>query len=206
MKKHSKWIISTLCILVFLIIGLYFIQLEDNTIDKVIYNLIISIKSKTTTTFFKIITSFASVKFMIIISIVVLLLKKLKHIRYFIILNIVNDAILNTILKFIFKRERPFDLMLVEESGYSFPSGHTMMATVFYGFIIYLINKSKYKKRTKIILNTLLTMLILLIGISRIYLGVHYATDVIAGFLIGISYLIIFTHIIDKYLIKKDKY
>jgi len=203
MKKHTKWIISTLCILGFLIIGLYFIQLEDNFIDKTIYNLIISLKSNTATTFFKIITSFASVKFMIIISIIILLLKKLKHIRYFIILNIINDVVLNTILKFIFKRERPIDLMLVEESGYSFPSGHTMMATAFYGFIIYLISKSKYKKRTKIILNTLLTILILLIGISRIYLGVHYATDVIAGFLIGLSYLIIFTHIIDKFLIKK---
>lgn len=205
MNKNTKWIISTICIFIFLVIGLYFIQLENNIIDKEIYKLIISIKSDTMTTIFKIITSFASVKFMIIVSIIILLLKKLKHIRYFIILNIINDVILNTLLKFIFKRERPIDIMLVEETGYSFPSGHTMIAIIFYGFIIYLINKSSYKKKTKIILNTLLTILILLIGISRIYLGVHFATDVIASYLIGISYLIIFTHFIDKYVTNKNK-
>lgn len=202
MKKHNKWIISIICILIFMIIGLYFIQLEDNFIDKTIYNLIISLKSNTMTTIFKIITSFAGIPFMIIVSIIVLLLKKLKHIRYLIVLNIINDVILNTVLKTIFKRERPIDLMLIEEHGYSFPSGHTMIAIIFYGFIIYLINKSKYKKRTKIILNAILTILILLIGISRIYLGVHFATDVIASYLIGISYLIIFTHFIDKHITK----
>lgn len=205
MNKNTKWIISTICILIFLAIGLYFIQLENNIIDKEIYKLIISIKSDTMTTIFKIITSFASVKFMIIVSIIILLLKKLKHIRYFIVLNIINDVILNNLLKIIFKRERPIDIMLVEETGYSFPSGHTMIAIIFYGFIIYLINKSSYKKKTKIILNTLLTILILLIGISRIYLGVHFATDVIASYLIGISYLIIFTHFIDKYVTNKNK-
>jgi len=202
MKKNKKWIISTICILLFLIIGLYIIQIENNLIDKKIYNLIISIKSNTVTSIFKIITSLAGIKFMIIISIIVLLLKKLKHKRYLIILNLINDVMLNNILKIIFKRERPLDLMLIEETGYSFPSGHTMVATIFYGFIIYLINKSNYQKKTKTIINTLLIVLIILIGISRIYLGVHYATDVIASYLIGISYLIIFTHFIDKYLNK----
>ena len=202
MKKNKKWIVSTICILLFLIIGLYIIQKEGNLIDKKIYNLIISIKSNTVTSIFKIITSFAGIKFMIITSIIVLLLKNLKHKRYLIILNLINDVLLNNILKIVFKRERPLELMLIEETGYSFPSGHTMVATIFYGFIIYLINKSNYQKKTKIIINTLLIVLIILIGISRIYLGVHYATDVIASYLIGISYLIIFTHFIDKYLHK----
>lgn len=204
MKKHAKWIISTICIILFLVIGLYLININDNVIDKTIYNIIISIKTDTITKIFKIITSFAGIEFMILTVIIVLLLKKIKSIRYFIILNLVNDVVLNNILKLIFKRERPIDLMLIEESGYSFPSGHTMVATAFYGFIIYLINKSDYSKKIKIILNILLTILILLIGISRIYLGVHYATDVIAGYFIAISYLIIFTHFIDRYLSKKN--
>lgn len=198
MKKHTKWLITIIFILMFLIIGLYIIKIENNTIDKMIYNLIITIKNNTVTNIFKIITSLAGIPFMIIITLIILLIKKLKNIRYYIILNIINDVLLNNILKFIFKRERPLDIMLVEESGYSFPSGHTMVATVFYGFIIYLINKSNLTKRTKIILNTIISILILLIGISRIYLGVHFATDVIAGYLIGIAYLIIFTHFIDK--------
>lgn len=205
MKKYSKWIISTICIILFLILGLHIININNNIIDKTIYNIIISMKSNTMTNFFKLITSFAGIPFMIIISIIVLLLKKLKHKRYLIILNLINDVLLNNILKLIFKRERPIDLMLVEESGYSFPSGHTMVACIFYGFIIYLINKSNYTKKTKIILNTLLVILIILIGISRIYLGVHYPTDVIGSYLISISYLIIFTHFVNKYVNNKSK-
>ena len=200
MKKYRKWLVSMTCVISFLIIGLYLINLNDNLVDKSIYNAIISLKSNTLTIFFKIITELAGVKFMILISVIILLLKKLKYIRYFIVLNLINDVLLNSLLKIIFKRERPIGIMLIEETGYSFPSGHTMVATIFYGFIIYLINKSKYNKKTKIILNILLIILIILIGISRIYLGVHFATDVIASYLIGISYLILFTHIIDKYL------
>ena len=81
-----------------------------------------------------------------------------------------------------------------------------MVACIFYGFIIYLISKSSYKKSTKIIINMFLIILIVMIGISRIYLGVHYASDVIGGYLVSISYLIIFTHFTSKYLkIEKDK-
>lgn len=203
MKKNIKWIISLLSIILFLVISLYIIKINDNIIDKNVYNLIISTKSNIMTLIFKIITFFASIEFMIITSIVILFLKKLKHIRFYILLNIVNDVILNNLLKFIFKRERPLDLMLTQESGYSFPSGHTMVACIFYGFIIYLIRKSKYSKRIKNIITIILSILIFLIGISRIYLGVHYATDVIGSYLVSISYLIIFTHFIDKKLINE---
>jgi len=204
MKKYLKWIISTICIILFLIIGLHIIEIDNNMIDKTIYNLIISIKSDIVTKIFKIITSFAGIHFMMITTIIVLFIKKLKHKRFILILNLVNDVVLNNILKLIFKRDRPIDIMLVEESGYSFPSGHTMVACIFYGFIIYLINKSNYSKRTKTIINIILTLLIVLIGISRIYLGVHYATDVIGSYLIGISYLIIFIHLVEKYQNKKN--
>jgi len=204
MKKYLKWIISTICIILFLIIGLHIIEINNNIIDKTIYNLIISLKSDIVTKIFKIITSFAGIPFMLITTIIILFIKKLKHKRFIIILNLVNDVVLNNILKLLFKRERPIDIMLVEESGYSFPSGHTMVACIFYGFIIYLINKSNYSKKTKIIINIILISLILLIGISRIYLGVHYTTDVIGSYLIGISYLIIFIHFIEKYLTNKN--
>lgn len=204
MKKNIKWIISIICIILFLIIGLHIIEIDNNIVDKTIYNLIISLKSDIVTKIFKIITSFAGIPFMVIVSIIVLFIKKLKHNRFIIILNLINDVVLNNVLKLIFKRDRPIDIMLVEESGYSFPSGHTMVACIFYGFIIYLVNKSKYTRKTKIIINSILTILILLIGVSRIYLGVHYATDVIGSYLIGISYLIIFIHFVEKYLDKKN--
>ena len=98
--------------------------------------------------------------------------------------------------------------MIIEESGYIFPSGHSMASMAFYGFIIFLVWKY-VKTNKKWIYTIVLSLLILLIGISRIYLGVHYASDVLAGFILTLAYLIIFTAIIDSKLeietkVKKD--
>ena len=90
--------------------------------------------------------------------------------------------------------------MMINESGFSFPSGHAMVATAFYGILIFLILKTDIKKVYKKIWIIVLSTVILLIGISRIYLGVHYASDVIAGFSLSISYIIIATTIINYYL------
>ena len=121
----------------------------------------------------------------------IFLLKNKKDAKY-ITTNLVLVFLLNRILKLIVARERPSVLRLVSEEGYSFPSGHSMVSMGFYGFLIYLSYKNIKSKKIKIPLIIFLSMLILLIGISRIYLGVHYATDVIGGFIIGIVYLFIY--------------
>lgn len=204
MKKYTNWIISAILLIIFLIIGFYLITIENNVVDKTIYNAIIKIKSDISTKIFKVITFLASVKFMVIVSFITLVIRQIKN-RTLILINILTNTILNLFLKNIFKRARPLDIMLVNEIGYSFPSGHTMIATTFYGFIIYLINKSNVSKKIKIIITILLTTLILLIGLSRIYLGVHYATDVIGGYLISISYLILFINFNKKEIKERVK-
>ena len=93
-------------------------------------------------------------------------------------------------------RVRPVGIALIEQGGYSFPSGHSMMAFAFYGFIIYLINKSNMAKKKKIVITTLLSILILLIGVSRIYLGVHFASDVLGGFILSLIHLILFMFLV----------
>ena len=91
------------------------------------------------------------------------------------------------------------------ENSYSFPSGHSMMSMIFYGLIIYYIMKYMKNKRLKNIFVPLLSAIIFLIGISRIYLGVHYATDVLCGWIIGLVYLIIFIKILNRKKVKTSK-
>lgn len=93
------------------------------------------------------------------------------------------------LLKIFFSRQRPSDPLLGPALGYSFPSGHSMMSFSFYGLLIYLAYKYIRNAVLKWITIIVLGALILLIGFSRIYLRVHYASDVLAGFSIGIAWL-----------------
>ena len=94
--------------------------------------------------------------------------------------------------------QRPTEYRLIEETGFSFPSGHSMVSMAFYGYLIYLIYKYVKNKYIKWISIVLLSILICSIGISRIYLGVHYTSDVLGGFLISVSYLVIYISAVIK--------
>ena len=106
--------------------------------------------------------------------------------------TIAGGAIINNILKIIIKRPRPTLMIpVVEETGYSFPSGHTMNATIFYLSVAFILCRhiKSQKIRGLVILGALL--LIFSIGFSRVYLGVHYLSDVLGGFLLGIGWLVV---------------
>jgi undecaprenyl-diphosphatase len=104
--------------------------------------------------------------------------------------SLVGSWLLNLILKELVARPRPSVVRLVEADGYSFPSGHAMVSTAFYGmigFLLWVHSRGQGKDSRFILPVTAGT--ICLIGISRIYLGVHYASDVLAGFAAGILWL-----------------
>lgn len=102
------------------------------------------------------------------------------------------------LLKFVFHRNRPTIPLLDEAKGLSFPSGHALMSVTFYGLIIYMIFKSVKNKELKWTLISLLVILILAIGFSRIYLRVHYASDVLAGYCIGFLWLVFTVWLLNK--------
>ena len=87
----------------------------------------------------------------------------------------------------------------MREKGYSFPSGHTLCAITFYGFLILLISSSTILLPIKIILILSLLSLIYLIGYSRIFLGVHYFSDVIGALLLGFSYILLIVYLVSRY-------
>jgi len=101
-------------------------------------------------------------------------------------------------LKHLFDRNRPLIPLLKEAGGFSFPSGHALMSVTFYGLLIYIVFKGFKNKPLKWTLIALLLLLILVIGFSRIYLRVHYASDVIAGFCVGLLWLVICVWVLNR--------
>lgn len=201
MKKYSKLMVLSLTIIFFIILFLVKLDLTIE-FDTAIYNFIISFKNDNLTNFIKFITNFGDTICIIIILILSFIFFKDKMYPKLVTINILSVVLINQILKHLIQRPRPDFPHLIEQGGFSFPSGHSMASFGFYGFFIYLIYKSKLNKNVKIVLITLLSLLILTIGLSRIYLGVHYATDVISGFIVSLIILIIFTSYIKKYLKK----
>jgi len=165
-------------------------------IDETIYNVIIQLFSVPTTLIMTFISHLGSATAVILLSIIFLILLKDKKLAASISINLVLVYLINVIIKEIVARPRPEILRLVHETSYSFPSGHAMVSAGFYGYLIYIAYKKLSKKSLRNTVIALLSILILLIGISRIYLGVHYATDVIGGFIIGIIYLVLYIKII----------
>lgn len=201
LEKNVKWIVLFLCII--LIIGIIqdLLNKEIDKLDVAGYNMVSEyLISDNVTPIAKSITQLGGAIFLIGLSITLAIVIKNKKIGILIWVNIAISTLLNQILKFIIQRPRPTEFRIIDESGYSFPSGHSMISATFYGFLIYLIYKNVKNKYLKYSLITMLVILILLIGTSRIYLGVHYTSDVLAGFLIAISYLIIFTTVADLWI------
>lgn len=110
--------------------------------------------------------------------------------------NLVLATLLNLLLKTLVQRPRPEGYRLVAESGFSFPSGHSMVAMAFYGLLIWMVwryEKDAFVRRLGIIG---FGLVIVLVGLSRIYLGVHYASDVLAGFCASIAWLGVYTKLL----------
>lgn len=199
--KHFKLMMLVLCLIIFFILVIK--VFNDSVIRSDIfgYNIISNyLISDSRTPFIKLVTNLGGTLCLIILTILSFLLFKNKRIGISVTINLIIITLLNIVLKNIVGRARPIDNRIIEETGYSFPSGHSMISMAFYGYFIYLIYKYVKSKKLKWILIVMLELLIISIGISRIYLGVHYTSDVISGFLFSIAYLIIFTSVVNKYL------
>ena len=199
--KNLKWIILFICLIGFLALAEDVFNKEIMNGDIVGYNIVSKfLISDFTTPIAKFITNFGGAIFLIVLTIALFILIKNKKIGFSVFSNLVIITVLNQLLKRILQRPRPTEFRIIEETGYSFPSGHSMVSMAFYGYLIYLIYKYVKNKYVKWISIGVLSLLICSIGISRIYLGVHYTSDVLGGFLISISYLIIYIGAVNKFL------
>lgn len=205
-KKNIKWIFLILASILFILLLQDALQTEIMSFDDFFhYHLVVNLRNDFLTQIMKSITFLASPLFLIIITIVVLIYFNDKRKNTRLIFNLGFVTIINQLLKHVIKRSRPIGYRLIEETGFSFPSGHSMVSLAFYGYFIYLIWKSHISKKYKILFSFLLSILILAIGLSRIYLGVHYASDVFAGMSLSLIYLIIYTTFLNKIDMKKGE-
>lgn len=110
----------------------------------------------------------------------------------------VSSLLLMFVLKYIFHRDRPITPLLDAAKGFSFPSGHAMMSFTFYGLLIVIGWQHIKNGWLKWIFTLILSLLIFAIGLSRVYLRVHYASDVLAGFCVGCMWLLLSLWILGK--------
>ncbi len=114
-----------------------------------------------------------------------------------------SSAALNQLLKISLHVDRPNIYPLITETGFGFPSGHSMNATAFVGICAYMFMRYTYKKTLKIASISFSVVFIALMGFSRIYLGVHNPTDVIGGYLCGLAVIAAAVLLLDNISRKK---
>jgi membrane-associated phospholipid phosphatase len=189
------WTIFLTCIMVFFFLSREILAGEALHFDDRAFQWADSFGSDTFTRFMVVVTFFASRHFITVLSLglIFYFLFVRKHRWYSLKVPVIalGSITLNLILKYFFNRPRPVVPHLVESAGLSFPSGHAMVSASFYGLLFYLVWNHVQHKGLRICLLVLLVGIILLIGFSRVYLHVHYATDVMAGFAAGLLWVII---------------
>jgi membrane-associated phospholipid phosphatase len=189
-----------IAVLFFTIALKVFIELTDElredelkNFDDSITNYVLSLRNESLTSFLQFVTNLGDRYAYIIITIFLGGFLWFRYKSWKFTAQIVSVLLLatfsNIAIKHIINRARPVLEHLVVVNTLSFPSGHSMSAMAFYGFLVYLCATSKMKLLVKIVVIIILVSLILSIGLSRIYLGVHFPSDVLAGFMGGLIWV-----------------
>lgn len=197
-EKSMRWAILLLSLIILIYIIRSLLQKDIANFDNAVYSFVASFISEPLTDIALVITTLGSAYVILPLCLILIIVFWKKIEATAISINLIISFLANQILKRIVARPRPTEYRIVEELGYSFPSGHSMVGMAFYGLLIYFIYRKVKNPYIKWASCILLTTLIFLIGLSRVYLGVHYASDVIAGFLISIAYLIVYITVILK--------
>ncbi len=203
--KRKVVLIVILLVLFFILTGLVVTGRMD-VLDKSLFELLIKLKCKPLTNILYVITEIGSTIGVIIVLITSLIsfvkTKKISDFKY-VLINTIIGVLLMKGIKEIVRRVRP-SWRWIKEGGYSYPSGHTISAVLLYGTLLLIVSKNVQGKLRKPLI-AFLSIMMILIPISRIYFGVHYLTDVLASVILGFIILIITSIIMDKEYYIRDK-
>lgn len=189
------WLLFFSSFIIFIYVAFRIFYFRKEAFDFRVFDYLKQYVSDANTSIMHFITFFGTHSFLIPANLVLIayFLFIKKHRWYSIKIPVVSlgGVSLMFLLKFLFNRPRPLMPLLKEAQGLSFPSGHALMSFSFYGLLIYLVWQNITNGWVKGILTSFLFVFILLIGFSRIYLRYHYASDVIAGFSMGLIWLVL---------------
>ncbi|MDR1567701.1 MAG: phosphatase PAP2 family protein [Streptococcaceae bacterium] len=196
MKNRTIYqLIGSFCLVAFVILG-YVVKFYPKMLipfDTTVQDSIRQGTPNHLTSFFKLVTQFGNftpMMFSTLIVIALLLIGKERIAALWLAIGMIAIPLTAVkLLKLVYQRQRPPLLHLVQENSLSFPSGHATVALVFLGTLLLIFGQILKSNSWKILLTLFSGLIVLLIGISRIYLGVHYPTDVLAGFLLAGGWL-----------------
>ena len=192
--KHTHYTYASFALLLFVALG-YMVKFYPEALTGFDSNIQTWVRGGLPaglTRFFKTITMLGNTPVQAIIAIVAVIwlyLRQYKAEAIFVGASGLLASILIVSLKYIYQRQRPSITHLVHASGYSFPSGHSLGTFMILGAIAIVLAQRLEKKESKIVVYAITGLLIFLVGLSRIYVGVHYLTDVLAGFTLAFGLL-----------------
>ena len=179
---------------------------EIMRLDVAAYQLFVErLRSDALTPVMEAFTSLASVVVLAVMAAVIAALAPGKAPGWCVAVNLVCVVALNTVLKYLVQRPRPDGFRLISESGYSFPSGHSMVAMAFFGLLIWMVWRYHRRDVMRVVWCALFVLVIVMVGVSRIYLGVHYASDVLAGFCVSLVWLVFYTRVVAPTFVAVDE-
>ncbi|WP_172357756.1 phosphatase PAP2 family protein [Lactococcus insecticola] len=193
--KKSYHLYASFGLVLFVMLG-YLVKFYPDTlhgVDSSVQSAVRSWMSANMTHFFRFVTNFGGYIFVPVIVILCLfffIFKKWYVEVIFLVGNVIVVALLVQFLKGVYGRTRPSLKHLVVENGLSFPSGHASASIVLYGALMVLICQRLQSSELKWLVRVIFSIIIVLIGLSRIYLGVHFPTDILGGWLLGASLLL----------------
>lgn len=199
-NKKSTLLIQIIIGVVVALLSFFLFERLINTIfekeklifDSYIVKYIYSFRNSTNTKFMFFISNFGfyGIIFLSFLVTSFLIIKKHINLSIYFLFIVCSGFIANALLKLLIQRPRPTYLPLYSEVDFSFPSGHTMEAFIFFITLTYLYYHLTKKKYLSLLFLILFLVITVFIGISRIYLGVHYPSDILGGFIAGFLWFV----------------
>ena len=207
--NRKGFLLKIICFIIFLTLGILSMgKAESILFDKMILDFIHYDANETLVGFMKFFSFIGSETFLFPTMAIVIsyfIIKKNYYIATLLTTSSLGSWLLNHLLKQIFQRSRPFDYFLVEQSGLSYPSGHSMVTMTMFLTIGFLLIRWKKDERFKKKVTIFVGSYIGIMGVSRLFLGVHWPTDVIGGFCGGYLFYCLYINMIKEKWFNKIK-